>query len=374
MHTVWKGSISFGLVNIPVKMFTATEDKDIRFKYIHKECNTPINYKKVCPVCNKEVQPSEIAKGYEYEPGKYVILTEEDFASIDSKGEKAVEILDFVKLEEIDPVYFDKTYYLAPQETGGKAYTLLREALNGKNRIAVAKITIRERESLAVIRVYNNVLVLETIFYPDEVRDYKQVLGIPENVQVTKAELDMAVQLIDNLTEVFNPNKYVDTYREKLFERITAKIEGKEVYVKKEAQKENVISLMEALQQSIQMSKGAKQQKNSMEEAETDITIGKSEKSNKTNKLNETKKVDKTSKTDETEEADKSSKADETDKTNKATKVAKSDKRDKSEEPEKAVKTSKPYKTAKKDKLDESEADIEKPKTKKRKTKETIEV
>lgn len=374
MHTVWKGSISFGLVNIPVKMFTATENKDIRFKYIHKECNTPINYKKVCPVCNKEVQPSEIAKGYEYEPGKYVILTEEDFASIDSKGEKAVEILDFVKLEEIDPVYFDKTYYLAPQETGGKAYTLLREALNGKNRIAVAKITIRERESLAVIRVYNNVLVLETIFYPDEVRDYKQVLGIPENVQVTKAELDMAVQLIDNLTEVFNPNKYVDTYREKLFERITAKIEGKEVYVKKEAQKENVISLMEALQQSIQMSKGAKQQKNSMEEAETDITIGKSEKSNKTNKLNETKKVDKTSKTDETEEADKSSKADETDKTNKATKVAKSDKRDKSEEPEKAVKTSKPYKTAKKDKLDESEADIEKPKTKKRKTKETIEV
>jgi DNA end-binding protein Ku len=266
MHTVWKGSISFGLVNIPVKMFTATEDKDVRFKYIHKECNTPVKYKKICPACNKEVQPDEIVKGYEYEPGKFVILTEEDFASIDTKSEKAVEILDFVKLEEIDPVYFDKTYYLAPQETGGKAYTLLREALNGKNRIAVSKITIRERESLAVIRVYNNVLVLETIFYPDEVRDFKQVPGIPENLQTTKAELDMASQLIENLTDVFNPDKYIDTYREKLFELITAKVEGKEVFEKKEAPKENVISLMEALQQSIQMSKGAKQEKGSKTE------------------------------------------------------------------------------------------------------------
>ena len=282
MHTVWKGSISFGLVNIPVKMFTATEDKDVRFKYIHKECNTPVKYKKMCPACNKEVQPDEIVKGYEYEPGKFVILTEEDFASIDTKSEKAVEILDFVKLEEIDPVYFDKTYYLAPQETGGKAYTLLREALNGKNRIAVAKITIRERESLAVIRVYNNVLVLETIFYPDEVRDFKQVPGIPENLQTTKAELDMASQLIENLTDVFNPDKYVDTYREKLFELITAKVEGKEIFEKKEAPKENVISLMEALQKSIQMSKGAKQENSSKTE--------KSEKAQKTqNKKNPTK-------------------------------------------------------------------------------------
>lgn len=282
MHTVWKGSISFGLVNIPVKMFTATEDKDVRFKYIHKECNTPVKYKKMCPACNKEVQPDEIVKGYEYEPGKFVILTEEDFASIDTKSEKAVEILDFVKLEEIDPVYFDKTYYLAPQETGGKAYTLLREALNGKNRIAVAKITIRERESLAVIRVYNNVLVLETIFYPDEVRDFKQVPGIPENLQTTKAELDMASQLIENLTDVFNPDKYIDTYREKLFELITAKVEGKEIVEKKEAPKENVISLMEALQQSIQMSKGVKQDKGGKTEKPEEKSTVKLEKAQKT--------------------------------------------------------------------------------------------
>ncbi len=272
MHTVWKGSISFGLVNIPVKMFTATEDKDIRFKYIHRECHTPVKYKKTCPSCNKDVQPEDIVKGYEYEPGRFVILTEEDFESIEVKSEKTVEILDFVKLEEVDPVYFDKTYFLGPQETGGKAYTLLREALSGKQRIAVAKITIRDRESLAVIRVYRNVLVLETIFYPDEVRDSKQVPGVPENLQTSKAELDMATQLIDNLTTEFNPDKYSDTYRERLLEKINAKVEGKDFVVKKETDKENIVSLMEALKQSIQMSKGNRDQSDAVEE---DTTKGK---------------------------------------------------------------------------------------------------
>lgn len=275
MHTVWKGSISFGLVNIPVKMFTATEDKDIRFKYIHKECHTPVKYKKTCPACNKDVQPEDIVRGYEYEPGRFVILTEEDFESIEVKSEKSVEILDFVKLEEIDPIYFDKTYFLGPQETGGKAYTLLREALNGKKRIAVAKITIRDRESLAVIRVYNNVLVLETIFYPDEVRDSKQVPGVPENLQTTKAELDMAAQLIDNLTTAFDPDKYRDTYRERLLEKINAKVEGKDFVVKKETDKENIVSLMEALKQSIQMSKSNKGSDAGNEKNEPDIKADK---------------------------------------------------------------------------------------------------
>lgn len=268
MHTVWKGSVSFGLVNIPVKMFTATENKDIRFNYIHKECHTPVKYKKTCPVCNKDVTPDEIVRGYEYEPGKFVILTEEDFDAIEVKGEKTVEIIDFVKLEEVDPVYFDKTYFLGPQETGGKAYSLLRDALKGKERIAVAKITIRDRESLAVIRVYKNVLVLETIFYPDEVRDSKQVPGVPENIQTTQAELEMASQLIENLTTVFSPEKYVDTYRERLVERINAKVEGKEFVVKKEAEKDNVVSLMEALKQSIQMSKDKKNDNIKNEETE----------------------------------------------------------------------------------------------------------
>jgi len=306
MHTVWKGSISFGLVNIPVKMFTATEDKDIRFKYIHKECHTPVKYKKTCPACNKDVLPDDIVKGYEYEPGKFVILTDEDFESIETKGEKTVEILDFVKLEEIDPIYFDKTYFLAPQETGGKAYTLLREALSGKDRIAVAKITIRERESLAVIRVFNNVIVLETIFYPDEVRDYKQVPGVPENLQTTKAELDMAVQLIENLTAQFNPDKYIDTYRERLVERINAKVEGKEVVVKRDAEKDNVVSLMEALKQSIQMSKGTKKvaKDNSTQKAGMTEETEKAEKTEKTQKTEKTEKVDNKAESDKKESAD----------------------------------------------------------------------
>ena len=266
MHTVWKGSISFGLVNIPVKMFAATEDKDIRFKYIHKECHTPVKYKKMCPSCNKEVAPEDIVKGYEYEPGKYVIMTDEDFASIKASGERSVEILDFVKLQEIDPIYFDKTYYLGPQDTGSKAYTLLRDAFNKTGRIAVAKITIRDREALCVIRVYKGVLVLETIFYPDEVRDFKQVPGVPEHTNTTEAELNMAISLIDNLTTKFDPSKYKDTYRETLVELINSKVEGKEIVVRKDVEKHNVISLMDALQQSIKMSQQNK--KNAQEEEE----------------------------------------------------------------------------------------------------------
>lgn len=259
MHTVWKGSISFGLVNIPVKMFAATENKDIRFNYIHNECHTPVKYKKICPACNREVGPNEIVKGYEYEPGKYVILSDEDFDKLEMKGEKNAEIIDFVKLEEIDPVYFEKTYYLGPQETGGKAYTLLKDAFESTGRIAIAKITIRERETLAVIRVFKGILVLETIFYPDEVRDSSQVPGIPENIKTTKAELDMAIQLVDNLTTEFRPENYTDNYREKLIALINSKVEGKEFVVRKDIGKQNVISLMDALQQSISMSKENKQ-------------------------------------------------------------------------------------------------------------------
>ncbi|ACL74749.1 Ku protein [Ruminiclostridium cellulolyticum] len=293
MHTVWKGSISFGLVNIPVKMFTATEDKDIRFKYIHKECHSPVKYKKVCPVCNKEVQPEDIVRGFEYEPGKYVIMTGEDFESLQVKSEKTVEIIDFVKLEEVDPVYFDKTYFLAPQETGGKAYTLLREALGQKEKIAVSKITIRDRESLAVIRVYKNVLVLETIFYPDEVKDSAQVPGIPEATKTTPAELDMATQLIDNLTTAFDPSKYVDTYREKLVELINAKVEGKQVVARKEVEKENVVSLMEALQRSIQMSKGTNKNEKDKDADKADKSVKnvKNSKKDQVSKVENTKNI-----------------------------------------------------------------------------------
>src|SRR5690554_671473 len=149
---MWKGSISFGLVNIPIRMFAATEDKDIKFKYIHKECMGPIKYEKVCPNCNKQLQPDDIVRGYEYEPGKYVVIGDDDFAALRKSTGKTIEIIDFVNLTEIDPIYFIKTYYLSPQETGGKAYNLLRKAMNITGKIAIAKIAIRNKQTLAAVR------------------------------------------------------------------------------------------------------------------------------------------------------------------------------------------------------------------------------
>lgn len=252
MHTMWKGSISFGLVNIPVKMFAATEDRDIRFKYIHNKCKTPVKNQRICPTCKEEITSNDIVRGYEYEPGHFVIIEDKDIEAIRPASAKTVEILDFVNLKEIDPIYFDKSYYLSPQETGGsKAYNLLRQAMNDTGRIAVARITIRDKQSLAVLRVLNNVLVLETIFFPDEVRDIKQIPGIPENVNVDERELQMAEQLIENLSAEFNPEKYKDNYREALLTMIHQKIEGEEIVAAPEAPQRNVIDLMAALQASL---------------------------------------------------------------------------------------------------------------------------
>lgn len=252
MHTMWKGSISFGLVNIPIKMFAATEDRDIRFKYIHNKCKTPIKSERMCPTCKEKISAEDIVRGYEYEPGHYVIIDDKDIEAIRPASAKTVEILDFVNLKEIDPIYFDKSYYLAPQENGGsKAYNLLRKAMDDTGRIAVARITIRDKQSLAVLRVVSNVLVLETIFFPDEVRDIKQLPGVPESMNVDERELKMAEQLIDNLTAEFRPDKYKDDYREALLEMIHKKIEGEEIVSAPEAPQRNVIDLMAALQASL---------------------------------------------------------------------------------------------------------------------------
>lgn len=251
MHTMWKGSVSFGLVNIPVKMFAATEDKDIRFRNIHKDCHTPVKYEQVCPSCNKKIASDDIVRGFEYEPGRFVIIEDSDLEAIRPDITKSIEIIDFVLLKDIDPIYYEKSYYLSPQDAGNKAYSLLREAMDKTGRIAVARIIIREKESLAVVRVYKNLLVLETIFYPDEVRDIKQVPGIPENANIIEAELNMATQLIDNLTHEFQPEKYKNEYRGKLMELINRKAEGDEIVTMPEVHKTNVIDLMQALQASL---------------------------------------------------------------------------------------------------------------------------
>lgn len=224
---MFKGSISFGLVNIPIKMFAATEEKDVRFKYLHKACHSPIKYEKKCPTCQKEIRQEEIVKGFEYEPGRFVIISDEDLEAVQSEVHgRVIDILDFINLSEIDPIYFDKSYYLAPQEIGAgdKAYNLLRQAMQDVGKIAIAKITIRNKQTLAALRVYENVLVLETIFYPDEVRSISLIPGLPEEKNADPKELDIAEKLIENLTEKFDPTKYKDDYREALKAFIDKKI------------------------------------------------------------------------------------------------------------------------------------------------------
>ncbi|MDZ5710782.1 Ku protein [Jeotgalibacillus haloalkalitolerans] len=263
MHTVWKGSISFGLVNIPVKLHTATENKDIKLRQLHKECHTPINYKKVCSACEKEVQDEDIVKAYEYTKNKFVVLDEEDLTNLKKENEdKAVEIIDFVKLEEIDPIYFEKSYFMAPDTGGGKAYSLLKKALEASGKIGVAKIIIRSKEQLAVIRVYQETLVMETIHFPDEVRSSKDVPNIPENANVVQKELDTALLLIDQLTTAFDPEKYTDEYRTALMELIEQKKTGKKTVTaadrKQPTTAANVTELMAALQASVEKTKKKK--------------------------------------------------------------------------------------------------------------------
>jgi DNA end-binding protein Ku len=257
MHTIWKGSISFGLVNIPIKLHSATEDKDIKLRTLHKKCHSPIKYEKTCPVCDEEVKQEEIVRAYEYTKGKFVILEDEDFNKLKKENEeKAVEIIDFVKMEEIDPIYYDRSYFMSPSDGGGKAYSLLRKALQESEKVGLAKIIIRSKEQMAVIRVYENSLVMETIHFPDEVRSAADIPNVPADDKVTEKELDTAIMLIDQLTTTFNPEKYTDDYRTALIELIESKSSGKEIVtpVEKE-QKSNVTDLMAALQASIDKTK-----------------------------------------------------------------------------------------------------------------------
>lgn len=251
MRSMWKGSLSFGLVNIPVKMYSATQTKDLRFNQLHELCHTPIKYEKVCPQCGRAVESGEIVRGYQYEPGRYVILSEEELDAFSEQRSPTIDILRFVELREVDPIYYNKTYYLEPGEYGTRAYSLFLEALARSGKIAVAKTTIRSKSSLAVVRVYDGLLALETIFYPDEIRDSHQLR--PERAPVEERELEMALSLIQSLTEPFRPEEYRDERRLGLLELIEAKIQGQEVLLTEPAQKELApIDLMAALQASLQ--------------------------------------------------------------------------------------------------------------------------
>ncbi|HLR71284.1 MAG TPA: Ku protein [Pseudogracilibacillus sp.] len=259
MHTMWKGTISFGLVNIPVKMHAATENKDIRLRQLHAECHTPVKYEKVCPVCDRELKQEEIVKAYEYANNKFVVLDEDELEALKKEQtDKAVEIMDFVQLDDIDPIYFEKSYYLSPNEGGSKAYGLLRTALKDTGKIGVAKMMIRSKEQLAVIRVYENTLVVETVHYPDEVRNVEDVPNVPDEVETVKKELDTAKLLIEQLSTAFDPDKYQDDYRTALLALIEEKKNKNETITAGEAESDEKpgpgyeSNLMDALQASLE--------------------------------------------------------------------------------------------------------------------------
>lgn len=252
MRNIWKGAISFGLVSIPIKLYTATESKDIKFNFLHRECKSPIKYEKVCPVCKVELNSEDLVRGYEYEKGRYVIIDEVDLEKIPLSTLKSIEILDFVSIEEIDPIYYVKSYYVVPGDLGAKPYHLLLEAMKKTGRIAVARVVLRQKESLAVLRTDDKVLVMETIFYPDEIRSPEMIPEMKYDINIHDNELKMAVNLIESLTAEFEPGKYKNNYREALLELIGAKVKGEEVITPAQPETTKVVDLMEALKASIE--------------------------------------------------------------------------------------------------------------------------
>jgi DNA end-binding protein Ku len=257
MQTVWKGAISFGLVHVPVKMFTATEDKDIHFRQLHKGCGTPISYAKSCRLCNKEVTPEDIVKGFEYEKDTYAIIKDEEIEAIQPDAIKTIQILDFVDLPEIDPIYYEKPYYLTPDMAGAGAYNLLLEAIKQTNKIGIAKISIRSKSSLAAIRVVDNCICLETMHFPDEIRSLSQVPNLPTQTTVNEKELTMAKMLVEQLSAPFDVAKYTDDYRIALQQLVQDKIAGKspDIINAPAVERTNVIDLMAALQASLEATK-----------------------------------------------------------------------------------------------------------------------
>ena len=256
MRSIWKGAISFGLVTIPVKLYSATEQKDVTFHQVRRSDGSRIKYKRVAAADGEEVAYGDIAKGYELPSGETVVLTDDDFKDLPLTTQKAIDVLQFVPIEEIDPIYFEKSYYLEPEKTGAKPYVLLREALEESGKVAIVKVALRSRESLAALRVRDGVFVLETMLWPDEIRT-PDFGFLDEDIEVRPQELAMAGSLIETLTGDFDPTQYTDAYREALQAVIDAKVEGREVVQPEEAQPSTgtVVDLMAALRASVEAAK-----------------------------------------------------------------------------------------------------------------------
>jgi DNA end-binding protein Ku len=255
-RAIWSGSISFGMVSIPVKLYGATESKDIRFQLLHATCGTKLQQRRWCPTDEVDVPWAEVARGFEYTKGQFVVLTDEDFEQLPLPSKHTIDLNAFVEEQEIDPVFFEHSYYLEPDERGEKPYALLLKAMDKKKLSAVGSITIRKKEQLCVIRPLNGAIMLETLFYPDEIRQERGI--VLDKVKVSERELDMAFTLIELLKRPFDPSEYKDHYREALAQLIEAKLEGKQVVTSPTTAEAGVFDLAEALKRSVAAAKKGK--------------------------------------------------------------------------------------------------------------------
>lgn len=255
-RAIWKGVISFGMVSIPIRLFPATESKDIGFRQLRRDTNTRVRMLRWDPVEEKEVPYDEIVKGYEYAKDRYVVLDDEDLEKLPLPTKHTIELTAFVEESEIDPVHYEKSYYLSPEDAGLKPYSLLIRAMQAKGLIAIAKVAIRTKERLCALRARGDQLILETLYYPDEIRDPGESVAVDE---VSEEEMEMARALIEMLEEPFDPEKYKDQYREALMTIINAKLEGQEVATPEAVAPQPAVDLMAALRASVEAAKARKE-------------------------------------------------------------------------------------------------------------------
>jgi DNA end-binding protein Ku len=259
-RSIWSGAISFGLVNVPVRMYSAVQEHKLHFHYLHEKDDSPIGYQKICKAEDKPVPDKEIVKAFEYEKGEYVVLEDEDFEAAKVEGYRTIEITDFVPYEQIDPIFFAKTYYVGPQEGAEAVYSLLVKAMEDSELAAVAKFVMRDRQYLGALRIREGVIALEQLYFADEIRPAKEIKA--SRRKVGKEELRMAKRLIESFTGDWKPESYKDTYRDALCEVIEAKRKGKEIRRAPEAEDEEPTDIMAALRASIEATKGGGRRRN----------------------------------------------------------------------------------------------------------------